>query len=122
MDEKIKIIRRTVKRLKSIVPSAAVLTSTKDSEKYDRDTDDITIIAVTKTHPTIVIQTIVAAGIHEIGESRVQELTKRAAAVNEWLGRRPRDISAGAKPRPLLPASGRPAENTLHSCIYINCD
>lgn len=42
-------------------------------EEYDRDTDDITIVAVTKTHPTVVIQTIVAAGIHEIGESRVQE-------------------------------------------------
>lgn len=42
-------------------------------EEYDRDTDDITVVAVTKTHPTAVIQTAVAAGIHNIGESRVQE-------------------------------------------------
>jgi len=42
-------------------------------EEYDRDADDITIVAVTKTHPTVVIQTVVAAGIHEIGESRVQD-------------------------------------------------
>ena len=42
-------------------------------EQYDRDADDITIVAVTKTHPSAIIRTAVAAGIHEIGESRVQE-------------------------------------------------
>lgn len=42
-------------------------------EQYDRDTDDITIVAVTKTHSTAVIKTAVAAGIYEIGESKVQE-------------------------------------------------
>ena len=42
-------------------------------EEYDRDADDITIVAVTKTHPTAVIRTVVAAGIHEIGESRIQD-------------------------------------------------
>ena len=42
-------------------------------EQYDRDADDITIVAVTKTHSTAVIKTAVAAGIHEIGESKVQE-------------------------------------------------
>jgi pyridoxal phosphate enzyme (YggS family) len=42
-------------------------------DQYDRDADDITIVAVTKTHPTIVIKTAVAAGIHEIGESKIQE-------------------------------------------------
>ena len=42
-------------------------------EEYDRDTDDITIVAVTKTHPPSVITTAVAAGLHNIGESKVQE-------------------------------------------------
>jgi len=42
-------------------------------QEYDRDADDITIVAVTKTHPTAVIKTSVAAGIHEIGENKVQE-------------------------------------------------
>lgn len=42
-------------------------------EKYDRDADDIIIVAVTKTHPASVIKTAVAAGLTEIGESRIQE-------------------------------------------------
>ncbi len=41
--------------------------------EYDRDADDITVVAVTKNHPTMVIQTAVAAGLHDIGESRIQE-------------------------------------------------
>jgi len=42
-------------------------------EKYDRDADDITVIAVTKTHPASVINVAVASGFHNIGESRIQE-------------------------------------------------
>ena len=42
-------------------------------EEYDRDADDITVVAVTKTHPASIIQMAVAAGLHNIGESRVQE-------------------------------------------------
>ncbi|UCE23824.1 MAG: YggS family pyridoxal phosphate-dependent enzyme [Candidatus Zixiibacteriota bacterium] len=42
-------------------------------EQYDRDADDIIIVAVTKTHPPAIIKMAVAAGIHNIGESRIQE-------------------------------------------------
>ncbi|RKX22480.1 MAG: YggS family pyridoxal phosphate-dependent enzyme [Candidatus Zixiibacteriota bacterium] len=42
-------------------------------EEYDRDTNDITVIAVTKTHSAAVIRTAVAIGLHNIGESRIQE-------------------------------------------------
>jgi len=42
-------------------------------EEHDRDTNDITIIAVTKTHSAAVIRTAVAVGLHNIGESRIQE-------------------------------------------------
>ncbi|MFQ5452851.1 MAG: YggS family pyridoxal phosphate-dependent enzyme [Candidatus Zixiibacteriota bacterium] len=42
-------------------------------EKYDRDADDITIVAITKSHPTAAINIAVAAGIHNIGESKIQE-------------------------------------------------
>jgi pyridoxal phosphate enzyme (YggS family) len=42
-------------------------------DQYDRDADDIIIVAVTKTHAATVIKTAVAAGIHEIGESKIQE-------------------------------------------------
>ncbi|MEW5992920.1 MAG: YggS family pyridoxal phosphate-dependent enzyme [Candidatus Zixiibacteriota bacterium] len=46
-------------------------------DEYDRDADDITIVAVAKTHPPAAIRTAVAAGIHEIGESRVQEAAEK---------------------------------------------
>ena len=39
----------------------------------DRDADDITIVAVTKTFPSASIQIAVAAGIFNIGESRMQD-------------------------------------------------
>ncbi len=42
-------------------------------EQSNRDADDVSIVAVTKTHPAAVIRTAVAAGLHEIGESRIQE-------------------------------------------------
>jgi hypothetical protein len=52
-------------------------------EEYDRDADDITIVAVTKRHPAHTISRAVAAGLHNIGESRVQE----AEGKIEQLGR-----------------------------------
>ena len=42
-------------------------------EQYDRDADDISILAVTKRFPASVVQTVVAAGLTDIGESRIQE-------------------------------------------------
>ncbi|MDF1545974.1 MAG: YggS family pyridoxal phosphate-dependent enzyme, partial [bacterium] len=50
-------------------------------EEHDRDTDDITIVAVTKTHPAATIKTAVAAGLHFIGESRIQEAQEKFAEV-----------------------------------------
>ncbi len=40
---------------------------------YDRDANDITIVAISKKHPTSAIQIAVAAGLRDIGESRLQE-------------------------------------------------
>jgi len=42
-------------------------------EEHDRDADDITIVAVTKTQPPGILKTAVAVGLHDIGESRLQE-------------------------------------------------
>jgi pyridoxal phosphate enzyme (YggS family) len=48
-------------------------------EKYDRDTDDITIVAVTKTWPASMVRMAVSAGLHDIGESRIQEAEPKLA-------------------------------------------
>lgn len=50
-------------------------------EQYDRDIDDITVVAVTKTHPAAVIKSAVAAGLYNIGESRVQEAETKITEV-----------------------------------------
>jgi pyridoxal phosphate enzyme (YggS family) len=42
-------------------------------EEYDRDMDDVIIVGITKSHPASTISTAVACGIHNIGESRIQE-------------------------------------------------
>ncbi len=42
-------------------------------EQYNRDADDITILAITKRFPVSVTRTVVAAGLLDIGESRIQE-------------------------------------------------
>jgi pyridoxal phosphate enzyme (YggS family) len=52
-------------------------------ENANRDTDEITIVAVSKTFPSVAIKTAVAAGFHHIGESRIQEAEPK---INE-LGR-----------------------------------
>lgn len=46
-----------------------------------RDPADVTLIAVTKTHPPEVARKALAAGLTDLGENRVQELVAKAAAV-----------------------------------------
>ncbi len=68
--------------------------------RYDRDPSSITLVAVTKSVSLDVIRVLVDLNLQHLGENRAQELTQRAGMINEWLGRRARDLSAGAKPRP----------------------
>lgn len=46
-----------------------------------RDPTDVTLIAVTKTHPVEVAREALAAGLTDLGENRVQELVAKATAV-----------------------------------------
>lgn len=48
-------------------------------EQYDRDADDITVVAVTKRFSAAAIRRAVAAGLHNVGESRVQEAEPKIA-------------------------------------------
>ncbi|MBN1212413.1 MAG: YggS family pyridoxal phosphate-dependent enzyme [candidate division Zixibacteria bacterium] len=52
-------------------------------DEYDRDADDIIIVAITKTHPAVAIKRVVAAGIHNIGESRIQEAEPKIIEVGQ---------------------------------------
>lgn len=43
------------------------------AERADRDPDDVTLVAVGKTHPPEAVAEAIAAGVTDVGENRVQE-------------------------------------------------
>ena len=47
--------------------------------QYERDIHDIDLVAVSKLHPARYIRMAVAAGVHNIGESRIQEAEPKIA-------------------------------------------
>jgi len=53
----------------------------KACERTGRKRDEITLIAVTKTHPIAVIQEAYDLGLRDFGENKVQELTKKQDAL-----------------------------------------
>ena len=56
--------------------------------KAKRDPSEVTLVAVTKTAAPEQIREILQLGVNDLGESRVQVLTQRAAQLNEFLSRR----------------------------------
>lgn len=46
-------------------------------QKAGRDVSEVTLIAVSKTKPVSMLQTIYGAGVREFGENKVQELTEK---------------------------------------------
>lgn len=85
--------------------------------RTNRSPQSVKLVAITKYASLDIIHTMVDLGLTDLGESRVQELTKRAAAVNEWLGRRARDIAAGAKPRPQWHMVGHLQRNKVKAVL-----
>ena len=56
--------------------------------KAKRDPAEITLVAVTKTAAPEQIREVLQLGVSDLGESRVQVLTQRAAQLGEFLARR----------------------------------
>ncbi len=54
-----------------------------------RDPAEVTLVAVTKTAGIEQINWLLELGVHELGESRVQQLTERSAQIAETLQKRP---------------------------------
>lgn len=69
-----------------------------------RDADGVTLVAVTKYVDLPVIQALLAAGVADIGENRVQQLTARAeelgALTGDWPGPAPGGRPDAARPAP----------------------
>jgi PLP dependent protein len=60
----------------------------KACERCGREPEEVRLVAVTKTVEMDVIRAVVEAGHLDIGESRVQNLVKRAGMLQEHLSRR----------------------------------
>lgn len=85
--------------------------------RAERDPSEVSIVAVTKYASLDIIRTMVDLGITDLGENRVQELTKRAAAVREWLGRRALDDRVKAKPEPRWHMVGHLQRNKVKALL-----
>lgn len=60
--------------------------------RASRDPAEVTVIAVTKYAPVESLHACLAAGLIDLGESRVQQLTQRAVILNEQLVRTPMPV------------------------------
>lgn len=83
------IIARNLTRIRERIASACA--------KAGRTTDSVELVAVTKYAPEAAIRGLLELGVSQLGENRVQQLTKRAAALGAagcGLGEAPRDPSA----------------------------
>jgi pyridoxal phosphate enzyme (YggS family) len=72
-------IRESLLRVRERIAAAA--------ERAGRSAEDITLIAVSKTHPASDIRAAFAAGVVHFGENRVQEWEGKRAEVADLLGR-----------------------------------
>jgi PLP dependent protein len=68
-------------------------------QRSGRRVADVRLVAVTKTIEIDVIRSAVEMGLTELGESRVQELIKRAGMIHEHLSRR-RSLEGHTAPEP----------------------
>lgn len=55
--------------------------------RVNRKPEDITLVAVSKTHPAEIIREAIAAGVTDLGENRVQEADAKIPAVGRALAR-----------------------------------
>jgi pyridoxal phosphate enzyme (YggS family) len=69
--------------------------------KARREPREVTLIAVTKTAAPEQIREILQLGVGDLGESRVQQLTQRAAQLNEFHARRMQHGDGGTVPEKL---------------------
>ena len=65
-------LERTLPELRERVRAAA--------RASGRDTGSVRIVAVTKSHPVEAVDAALAAGLHDLGENRVEELEAKRAA------------------------------------------
>lgn len=86
-------------------------------QKFGRDASRVCMVAVTKSVSLDVIRSLLDVGVRDIGENRVQELSKRAAMIQEGLNRRTRDHGLTAIPRPRWHMVGHLQRNKVKALL-----
>ena len=77
-----------------------------------RRPEDVRLVAVTKSAGDDAVRDMVALGQMDLAESRVQQLTERAAALQVWLAKQPPD-----RPRVRWHMVGRLQRNKVRPCL-----
>jgi pyridoxal phosphate enzyme (YggS family) len=72
-------LRRRIERVRERITGAALAAN--------RRPEDVTLVAVSKTHPAEVIREAIAAGLTDLGENRVQEADAKIPKVGRDAGR-----------------------------------
>lgn len=72
-----KVLAANVARVQERIATAA--------ERAGRKADEITLVAVSKTHPVEAVIAALALGIRHFGENRVEEANPKIEAVRQWL-------------------------------------
>ena len=86
-------------------------------ERARRKPSSVTFVAVTKAASLEIIRSLVEIGLADLGESRVQELTRRAAMLKEWLGRRAWDSSSAPLSAPRWHMIGHLQRNKVRGVL-----
>lgn len=68
-------LRERLPRVREVIAAAA--------ERSGRDPSSVRIVAVTKAHPAGAVRAVLAAGLRDIGENRVEELGEKAPLVRD---------------------------------------
>ncbi len=86
-------------------------------ERRRRNPQDVRLVAVTKTVEIDVIRASVEVGLLDLGESRVQELVKRAGMLREHLSRRRVIEHEGVPPNPRWHMIGHLQRNKVRQLL-----
>lgn len=86
-------------------------------QRANRDPANVKLVAVTKSVGLDMIRNLLELGLRDLGENRVQELSNRAAMIQEGLNRRTRDHGLPAVVRPRWHMVGHLQRNKVKALL-----
>lgn len=91
-------------------------------ERKGRRFEDVRLVAVTKMVEIDIIRSAIEMGLTDLGESRVQEIIKRASMVREHLARRRRMEGPATPPEPQWHMIGHLQRNKVRALLpWVDC-